>query len=111
GADERLEGTGIDVITLAEIDGAPGIAVEAGVEQARRVLERGALEEGQLHDAFIALAGADDAVVRPHRNPSPLPLLDHIGVRLPDERADASEHLAPPVAQLLDPRGDELRRR
>ena len=52
-----------------DIDGAPGVAFEAGVEQARRVLQRGALGEGQLHDVLVGLAGADDPVVLPDRNP------------------------------------------
>ena len=45
--------------------------------------------------------------MRPHRNPAPLPLLDHVGVGLLDESADPSEHLAPPIAQLLDARVDQ----
>src|SRR5216684_7504971 len=68
------------------------------------LLQRGALGEGHLHDALVRLAGADDAGVLPHRNPSPLPLLDHFGVGLLDESSDPSERLAPPIAQLLDSR-------
>jgi len=41
---ERLEGRLIDFITLVQIDGAPGVAFQAGVEQLGRVLERSALE-------------------------------------------------------------------
>src|SRR4029077_685144 len=92
-----------------EIDRAPGVAFKAGVEQTGRVLERGALGESQLHDALVRLAGADQSIVRPHRNASPLPLLDHFGVRLLDESADIGERLAPPVVQFLDPRIDQPR--
>ena len=63
----------------------------------------GPLRKGHLHDVLVRLAGADQSVVRPHRNPSPLPLLDHLGVGLLDQCAELGEHLAPPVAQLLDP--------
>ena len=34
------------------------------------------------------LTGADDSVVRPHRNPSPLPLLEDLGVGLFDQRTN-----------------------
>src|ERR1700730_1211825 len=49
--------------------------------------------------------------VRPYRNPSPLPLLDHFGVGLLDESSDPSERLAPPITQLLDSRIYQLRGR
>src|SRR5438876_1633831 len=94
-----------------EIDGTPGVAFEAGVEEAARVLQRGALGEGHLHDILVRLTGADHSGVRPHRNPSPLPLLDHFGVGLLDENSDPSERLAPPITQLLDSRIYQLRGR
>src|SRR6266699_751462 len=74
------------------------------------VLERSALGESQLHDALVRLAGADQSIVRPNRNASPLPLLDHLRVSLFDESADMGERLAPPVVQFLDPRVDQPRR-
>jgi hypothetical protein len=107
GAYERLEGFLVDLVALVQIDGAPGVAFEAGIEQPRRVLERSALGESQLHDALVCLAGADDAVVRPDRNAPPLPLLDHRRVGLSDEGAHPRERLAAPVAQLPDPRVDQ----
>src|SRR6266404_5800121 len=101
-----------------EIDGTPGVAFEAGVEEAGRVRERGALGEGHLHDILVRLTGADHSGVRPHRNPchrvrrlSPFHLLDHFGVGLLDEKSDPSERLAPPITQLLDSRIDPLRGR
>ncbi len=96
-----------------EIDGAPDVAVEARVEEARGVLERGALGESQLHFVFVGLAGADDAVVLPHRNPervrrfSPLHRLDHVGIGLFDEFADPRQRLVAPVVQRLDARVDQ----
>ena len=44
----------------------------------------------------------------PDRNASPLPLLDDVGIGFLDQGAEPAEHLAPPVAQLLDPRVDQL---
>src|SRR5689334_9902266 len=61
-ADERLERLLVDLVTLVEVDRPPDVALEARVEQARGVFERGALGERQLHDALVRLAGADDAV-------------------------------------------------
>src|SRR5690349_5210025 len=87
-----------------EVDRAPGVALEAGVEEARRVLQRGALGEGHLHHLLVRLTGADDSCVLPHRNPPPFPLLDHLGVGLFDETSDPGKHLPPPITQLLDPR-------
>src|SRR6185436_7184516 len=107
GADQRLEGLLIDLLPLMEIDRPPGVAFEAGVEESCRVLERRALEERQLHDLLVRLAGADRAMVRPDRNASPLPLLDLLRDRLLDESADVGERPAPPVVQLLDPRVDQ----
>src|SRR5262245_11306000 len=92
-----------------EIDGTPGVAFEAGVEEARRVLQRGALGEGHLHDIRVCLTGTDHSGVRPNGNPSPLPLLDHFGVGTLDEIPDPSERLAPPITQLPDSRIDQLR--
>src|SRR5205807_8032135 len=111
GANERLQRLFIKLLALMEIDGTPGVAFEAGVEEAARVLQRGALGKGHLHHSLVRLTGADHSGVRPHRNPSPLPLLDHFGVGLLDETSDPSERLAPPITQLLDSRIDQLRGR
>ena len=79
-------------------------------------LQRGALGEGHLHDTLVRLARADYSGMRPHWNPlgstafpsSPRPLP---GVGLLDENSDPSERLAPPIAQLLDSRIYQPRRR
>ncbi len=81
------------------------------LKRPERVLQRGALGEGHLHDILVRLTGADYSGVRPHRNPAPLPLLDHFGIGLLDENSDPSERLAPPITQLLDSRIDQLRGR
>src|SRR5215211_2254624 len=114
--DEGHERPLVDLIALVEVDGAPGVAFEARVEQSGGVVQRGPLEERELHRALVRLAGADAAVVRPHRDPgagrlAPLPLLDHVGIGLLDQRADPGQGVAPPVAQFLDLRLDQPRRR
>src|SRR5262245_37974337 len=111
GANERLQRLFINLVALMEIDGTPGVAFEAGVEEARRVLQRGALGEGHLHDILVRLTGADYSGVRPHGDPAPLPLLDHLVVGLLDEKSNPSERLAPPITQLLDSRIDQARGR
>src|SRR5690606_8712582 len=67
GKNELLQAFLVDNVALAEIDGAPDVAFEARIEEARRVLKRGAPGEGQLHLVLVRLAGADDSLVRPHR--------------------------------------------
>jgi len=102
-ANERLERLFIDLVALVEIDGASGVAFEAGVEEARRVRQRSALGEGHLHDTLVRLARADDSGVRPDRNSrrtgglSPFHLLDRFGIGLLDKGSDASERFAPPI--------------
>src|SRR6202044_2002866 len=44
-----------------------------------------------------------------HRDASPLPLLNHIGVGLLDQLSDVGERLAPPIIELLDPGIDQPR--
>src|SRR5439155_17168723 len=111
GLDECLERARVDLLALVEVDGAPGVALETGVEEARGVLQRRALGEGHLHDALVGLAGANDPVVVPRRDPAPLPVLDDLGIGFPYQGTEPRERLAPPVAQLLDPLVDQLRRR
>ena len=72
---------------------------------------RRALGEGTLHDLFVGLASADDAVVRPHRSAHPLPLLGDVRVCLFDELAHSADGFPAPVAEFGDSFRDELRRR
>jgi len=50
---------------------------------------------------LVGLAGADDSVVLPHWNATPLPFFDHVGNGLLDDAPDPSQHLAR-NHQLLD---------
>ena len=45
-----------DLLALVEVDRTPRIALEAGVEEVRGILQRGALGEGQLRDHLVGLA-------------------------------------------------------
>src|SRR6185436_17494603 len=77
-ADEGLERARVHLLALAYVDGASRVPLEAGVEELRRILERRAFGERQLHRRLVGLAGADDPVVRPDGS-SPLPFLDDVG--------------------------------
>src|ERR1700687_3855197 len=110
GAKESLESLLVNLVAFVKIDGTPSVAFQARVEQARRVFQRRALGEGHLHHALVGLARADYPVVRPHGSPSPLPLLEHLGVGLLDESTEPGERLTPPIAQLPDPRVYQLGR-
>src|SRR5215213_5397833 len=95
-ADQRLERGCVDLVPLADIDGASGVPLEARVEEPGRVLRRRPLEEGQLDDGLVGLAGADPAVVRPDgssgaRGFPPLPLFDDFRVSLLDELAHPAQ--------------------
>src|SRR5262249_29603205 len=102
GANERRQRLFIDLVALVGIDGTPGVAFEAGVEEARGSPQAGPLGEVLLRNSFVPPPGPDDPGARPPRTPPPLPPPDALGVGLLDERSDPREHPAPPVAQLLD---------
>src|SRR5262249_30179525 len=70
-ADEFLQGRLVDLLAFVDVDGAPDIPVEAGVEQAGRVLQRSALGKGQLDGVLVSLSRANDATVGKDRSPSP----------------------------------------
>src|ERR1043166_1770122 len=111
GANQRLQGALVYLVAFVEIDGPARVPVKAGIEEARRILQRRSLGEGHFHHVLVGLAGADYSVVRPHRHPAPLPLLDDVGIGFLDQRAQPAERLVAPVAQLLDSRVNQPRRR
>src|SRR5204863_3964104 len=111
---QALQSLFVDRVVLLDVDRAPHLSLEAGVEETRRIVQRGALEERQLDDALVGLTCADAAVVGPDRcsrarGLRPLPLLDDIGVRVLDHPAHTAQRLAAPVAELLDALVDLLR--
>src|SRR5215469_1987368 len=111
GANERLQRLLVYRLALAEVDGTPRVPLETRVEEARRILQSRPLGEGHLHDVLVGLTGADQSLVRPHWHASPFPLLDDFRIGFLDQGTEPAEHLAPPVAQLLDSRVYQLRRR
>src|SRR5207245_8268776 len=102
GANESLQRLLVYLLALVEVDGTPCVAVKTGVEEARRILESRPFGEGHLHDVLVSLAGAYQSVVRPHRNPSPLPLLDDFGIGILDQGTEPAARVPPPVASPLD---------
>src|SRR3546814_18266535 len=67
GADQRLEGVGVDLPALFDVDRTPDIAVETGIEQPGRVRQSRALGKRQLPLPLVRLAGTADAGIRPGR--------------------------------------------
>src|SRR5262249_35069067 len=106
GADESLEGSVVDLLSFAEVDRAPRVPVQAGIEELSRVLDGGSASEGKLHDLFVRFPCADDAVMRPDRDSPPFPLLLDVGVGIVDNFADMSESLTSPIPQFFNPLGD-----
>src|SRR5690606_34982964 len=107
--DQRLERLRVDLVALAPVDGAAGVAAEARVEEVGGVVEGGSAVEGGLHRRLVGLAGADDlAGVVPDGDASPLPLFDNVRVGFVDERPDAGEGLATPVVEVGDALVDEV---
>lgn len=91
--DDRLKGSLIDGIAFAEIDGPDRVAVEPRVEELLRILDAGALGEGEPDGILERLPDADDSTVRPDRDSRrvagllPLDLFDQAGVGLFDQGA------------------------
>jgi hypothetical protein len=115
-ADEILQGRLIDLVAFVDVDGAPDIALEAGVEKTGRVLQGRSLGKCHLDDVLVSLSSADDAVMgkdgSPRRcRPDPLPLFDDLRVCLVDDFAHSRERLPAPVRKFLDPLVYECRGR
>src|SRR5437899_3086383 len=108
-ANERLEGGLVNFFSYVDVDRAAYVSVETRVEETGRILQRGALGEGKLHDILVRFASADDAVVRPDRSAHPLPLLDDVRVCFLDELAHSAEGLPAPVPEFGDSFRDERR--
>src|SRR5262245_13779261 len=99
-----------------QVDGTPGIALKARVEQPLRVLDPSPPGEGQLDGALVGLACADQSVARPCgsarvRRLDPLQLLDDIRGCLFDELAHPAQGLTAPVPELGDSSVNQLTRR
>src|SRR5438270_5933888 len=112
--DERLERARVDLLPLMDVDRAPCVPLEAGVEELGGVLQRSPFGERELHDGLVRLARADDSVVRPCGNARvrrlhPLHFLDDVPVRLFDELAHPAQGLPAPVPELGDPLVNPLR--
>src|SRR5262249_60435023 len=71
-ADQLLQRRLVQLLALADVDGAPRVPLEAGVEQTRGILQRCALRKGHLHHALVRLARADEAAVGPDGRSHPL---------------------------------------
>jgi hypothetical protein len=105
GADEVLEGGGVDLVVFAEVDGAADVAFQAGVEEVGWVFQSGAAGEGELDDLLVGFARAEDAVEGEDGDAGgvgrllPFALFDDGGVGCVDELADVGKGVGAPVGR------------
>src|SRR4030095_15475820 len=102
---ECLKGGFVNVFSLADVDRAANVSVEARVEETTRILQRRTVCEGELHHALVGFARTDNPVVRPCgsarvRGLDPLQLLNRLRIGFLDESAVPAEKNSP-----LWPRG------
>jgi len=57
GSNERLQRRRFQFLAFVEVDGAPDVAFEAGIEEGGRVPQSGSSCEGHLHHLLVRLAG------------------------------------------------------
>src|SRR5581483_1152182 len=106
-ADKILQGRLIDLVAFVDIDGAPDIPLEAGVEQTRRVLQYSSLGKGHFDHALVCLSRAHDAATGKDGNSrrrrlNPFPLFDDLRICGVYDFTHPGERLPAPVRQVLD---------
>ncbi|GAC1365133.1 MAG: hypothetical protein NVSMB3_13690 [Acidobacteriaceae bacterium] len=101
-ADEIPQSRLIHRVVRVDVQGAPDVPVEAGVEEMCGVPQRSTAGEGQLDYVFVGLSRADDAAVGPDGSSSPLPLFDDLRVGLVDDFAHFRESFSAPVPELQE---------
>jgi hypothetical protein len=79
-----LEGSFVDLLPFAEVDRAPYVPFQAGIEELLRVFDGGSTKEGEFNDLLVGFPGADNAVMGPDgdswvRRLYPFPLLLDFG--------------------------------
>src|SRR5882672_5951502 len=105
---ECLQSGRVDGVTLVEIDGTNGLAVQTRVEEPFRVLQQGPFWKRQPHGVLEGLAYANDAVVGPDGHPLgaggllPLHLFDYARVGGPDESPQLAQPLTAPAGHPAD---------
>ena len=99
-ADEILQCHLIDPFAFVNVDGAPGITFETGIEQTRRVFQRSSLGKRHFDDVLVGLSRANDPAMGPDGSPPPLPLFNDLRVCLVYNFAHFRERLPPPVSKF-----------
>ena len=110
-ADEILQYRLIDLVAFVDVDGAPNISVEAGIEQTGRVFYRSSPGKGHLDVVFVRLCRADDAAAGEDGSSHPLHRFDDLRVCRVDDGTHFRERLPPPVSKFVDLRVDKCRGR
>ncbi len=101
---------------MKKVDRPARAAVEPGIEEPRRIVERRAMRKSELHLVLIDLPRADQARMLPHRHArrigglAPLHPFPDFGPGAQNERTGARQHPAPPIPQPRDLRIDFRRR-
>ena len=108
-ANERLEGGLVNHFPFVDVDSAAYVPLKTRVEETGGILQRRALGESKLHNFLVGFASAYDAVVRPHRDAPPLPLLDGFRRCFLDELAHSAQGFPAPVAKFGDSFRNKLR--
>src|SRR4029450_4667843 len=91
-ANERLKGGFVNVFSLADVDRAANVSVEARIEETARILQRRTVCERELHHTLVGFALTDNPAGRPCgsarvRGLHPLQLLDDVRISVLDERS------------------------
>src|SRR5262249_56538078 len=115
-ADQTLQGRLINLVAFVDVDGAPDVPFETGVEYAGRVFQCSSLGKCHLDDVFVCLSRTDNASVGKDGSPrrrrlDPLPLLDDLRVCLAYDFAHFRECFSAPVPKFVDLLVDSFRGR
>jgi len=114
--DKIFQGHFIDPLAFVDIDSAPDIPLETGVEETFRVLQRSSLGKCQFDGVLVRLPSADDPAVRKDGNSrrcllGPLPLFNDLRICRVYDFAHLGERSPAPVTQFFDPCVDYCRSR
>ena len=96
-----------------DIDGAPHISVQAGIEETLGILEGSTLGECKFHCSLVRFTRADESVVRPEWGSRvgwfhPFPFLRYFWICFLDEVAHKAKRVPSPIVEFCDSFIDKL---
>ncbi len=101
----------INLLAIANINCAPYISLETGVENSSRVIQCRAFGKRKFHDFLVTFAGTNDPIMLQHRYATPFPCLNHTRVGSFHNRPNPGKHVSPPMTKLIDFTVNQLGRR